>query len=83
MVLVNNQAFTTELNSNLVNMFLDLKVGCKIVSLKTFVHNNKLAENDVAASILDVQHLTYPKEYVSWTSRSGTFCISTKKDFSA
>ena len=78
-VLVNNQAFTSQLNDNLVNMFLDLKPGCKIVSLKTFVHDNKIAENDVAASILDVEHLTYPEEYVSWTNAPGTFCISTRK----
>jgi len=76
-LLVNNQAFTSQLNDNLVSMFLDLKPGCKIVSLKTFVHKN--AENDVASSILDVEDLTYPEEYVSWTSASGTFCISTKK----
>ncbi|KAK0646062.1 histone methylation protein DOT1-domain-containing protein [Cercophora newfieldiana] len=78
-VLVNNQAFTSQLNDNLVNMFLDLKPGCKIVSLKTFVHDNKIAENDVATSILDVEHLTYPEEYVSWTSASGTYCISTRR----
>ncbi|VBB86619.1 Putative histone-lysine N-methyltransferase, H3 lysine-79 specific [Podospora comata] len=78
-VLVNNQAFTSQLNDNLVNMFLDLKIGCKIVSLKTFVHDNKLAENDVASSILDVEHLTYPEEYVSWTGAAGTYCISTRK----
>ena len=78
-VLVNNQAFTAGLNDRLVNMFLDLKLGCKIVSLKTFVHDNKIAENDVASSILDVQHLTYPGDYVSWTNAGGTFCISTRK----
>jgi H3 lysine-79-specific histone-lysine N-methyltransferase len=76
-VLVNNQAFTSQLNDNLVNMFLDLKSGCKIVSLKTFVHKN--AENDVASSILDVEELTYPEGYVSWTGASGSFCISTRK----
>ncbi|KAK3934927.1 histone H3-K79 methyltransferase [Diplogelasinospora grovesii] len=78
-VLVNNQAFTSQLNDNLVSMFLDLKVGCKIVSLKTFVHDNKNAENDVASSILDVEHLEYPSDYVSWTSVPGNYCISTKK----
>jgi H3 lysine-79-specific histone-lysine N-methyltransferase len=78
-VLVNNQAFTSELNDHLVNMFLDLKIGCKIVSLKTFVHDNKIAENDVASSILEVEHLTYPEYYVSWTGAPGTFCISTRK----
>lgn len=78
-VLVNNQAFTSQLNDNLINMFLDVKIGCKIVSLKTFVHDNKIAENDVASSILDVEHLTYPEGYVSWTGAPGTFCISTRK----
>lgn len=78
-VLVNNQAFTSQLNDHLINMFLDLKIGCKIVSLKTFVHDNKIAENDVASSILDVEHLTYPEGYVSWTGAPGTFCISTRR----
>ncbi|KAM7202271.1 histone-lysine N-methyltransferase [Naviculisporaceae sp. PSN 640] len=78
-VLVNNQAFTSQLNADLVSMFLDLKPGCKIISLKTFVHDNKNAENDVATSILDVEHLTYPEEYVSWTSASGSYCISTRR----
>ncbi|KAJ4304255.1 Nucleosomal histone H3-Lys79 methylase [Collariella sp. IMI 366227] len=78
-VLVNNQAFTSELNAYLVHMFLDLKIGCKIVSLKTFVHDNKIAENDVASSILEVENLTYPPGYVSWTDAPGTYCISTRK----
>ncbi len=78
-VLVNNQAFTAQLNDNLVNMFLDLKAGCKVVSLKTFVHDNKNAANDVASSILDVEDFTYSGGHVSWTSTSGTFCISTRK----
>jgi H3 lysine-79-specific histone-lysine N-methyltransferase len=78
-VLVNNQAFTSELNDHLVNIFLDLKIGCKIVSLKSFVHDNKIAENDVASSILEVEHLRYHEGYVSWTGAGGTFCISTRK----
>jgi H3 lysine-79-specific histone-lysine N-methyltransferase len=78
-VLVNNQAFTSQLNDNLVSMFLDLKTGCKIVSLKSFVHDHKSASNDVATSILDVESLTYPEGYVSWTGAGGTFCISTRK----
>jgi H3 lysine-79-specific histone-lysine N-methyltransferase len=78
-VLVNNQAFTAQLNDHLVNMFLDLKIGCKIVSLKTFVHDTKNAANDVATSILDVEDLTYPEGYVSWTNAAGAFCISTRK----
>ncbi|KAL8360692.1 hypothetical protein RB601_007095 [Gaeumannomyces tritici] len=78
-VLVNNQAFTSQLNDDLVRMFLDLKSGCKIVSLKSFVHDHKNALNDVGSTILDVEHLTYPEGYVSWTAAGGTFCISTRK----
>ncbi|CAK7210635.1 Nucleosomal histone H3-Lys79 methylase [Sporothrix curviconia] len=80
-VLVNNQAFTSQLNDDLVRMFLDFKSGCKIVSLKSFVHDHKSASynmNDVGSSILDVELLTYPQEFVSWTSAAGSFCISTR-----
>lgn len=78
-VLVNNQAFTSQLNDSLVRMFLDLKSGCKIVSLKGFVHEHKSASNDLAMNLLDVEHFTYPSEYVSWTAQGGTYCISTRK----
>ncbi|CAK7265574.1 Nucleosomal histone H3-Lys79 methylase [Sporothrix epigloea] len=80
-VLVNNQAFTSQLNDDLVRMFLDFKSGCKIVSLKSFVHDHKSAShnmNDVGSSILDVELLTYPEDFVSWTSAAGSFCISTR-----
>ncbi|KAG0247149.1 Nucleosomal histone H3-Lys79 methylase, partial [Mortierella polycephala] len=36
-VLVNNYAFNSALNQSLLQLFLDLKEGCKIISLKTFV----------------------------------------------
>ncbi|CAK7203921.1 Nucleosomal histone H3-Lys79 methylase [Sporothrix eucalyptigena] len=81
-VLVNNQAFTSGLNDDLVRMFLDFKPGCKIVSLKSFVHDHKSAShnmNDVGSSILDVEQLTYPQEFVSWTGAAGKFCISTRR----
>lgn len=81
-VLVNNQAFTSQLNDDLIRMFLDLKSGCKIISLKSFVHDHKSAShniNDVGSTILDVEDLTYPQGYVSWTGAGGTFCISTRK----
>ncbi|TLD04897.1 uncharacterized protein PgNI_09465 [Pyricularia grisea] len=78
-VLVNNQAFTAQLNDDLVRIFLDLRKGCKIVSLKSFVHEQKNAANDVGSSILDVERLSYPEGYVSWTGAGGQFCISTRK----
>ncbi|KXH45835.1 histone methylation protein DOT1 [Colletotrichum salicis] len=84
-VLVNNQAFTPQLNAELVNMFLDLKQGCKIVSLKSFVNDQGTRNaNDIASNILEVEHLTYPEggpdgNYVSWTNAGGNYCISTRK----
>ncbi|ROT38453.1 DOT1-domain-containing protein [Sodiomyces alkalinus F11] len=80
-VLVNNQAFTPDLNAQLVNMFLDLKQGCRIVSLKSFTHDDQGGRNinDVASNILRVEHHTYPEGHVSWTNAGGTFCISTRK----
>ncbi|KAI2642710.1 histone methylation protein DOT1-domain-containing protein [Xylaria nigripes] len=78
-VLVNNKAFTSTLNDSLINMFLDLKKGCKIISLKSFVHDNKTAINDVATSILDVEHFRYHENWVSWTGSDGEYYISTRK----
>ncbi|KAJ2905755.1 hypothetical protein MKZ38_004432 [Zalerion maritima] len=82
-VLVNNQVFTSTLNDKLITMFLDLKPGCKIVSLKNFVHEGKggnlHSANDVAGLILDVKSFTYPEDWVSWTASAGTYVISTRK----
>jgi [histone H3]-lysine79 N-trimethyltransferase len=81
-ILVNNQAFTSQLNDDLVRLFLDLKKGCKVISLRSFVHDHKSAShniNDVGNTILDVEDLIYPGGYVSWTAAGGTYCISTRK----
>jgi H3 lysine-79-specific histone-lysine N-methyltransferase len=78
-ILVNNKAFTSTLNDALINMFLDLKKGCKIISLKSFVHDNKTAINDVATTILDVEHFRYHENWVSWTGSDGEYYISTRK----
>ncbi|CRK42863.1 hypothetical protein BN1723_019062, partial [Verticillium longisporum] len=61
-VLVNNQAFTPQLNDKLVSLFLDLKKGCKIVSLKSFLYDQGVRSiNDVASNILQVEDHTYPE----------------------
>ncbi|RBR18947.1 hypothetical protein FVER53590_09134 [Fusarium verticillioides] len=80
-VLVNNKAFTSQLNDDLVRMFLDLKSGCKIVSLKSFVaeKSNNHNINDVGSTILEVEECTYPEGYVSWTNAGGSYFISTRK----
>ncbi|KAI5457797.1 histone methylation protein DOT1-domain-containing protein [Mariannaea sp. PMI_226] len=81
-VLVNNKAFTSQLNANLVDMFLDLKPGCKIISLKSFVADTKSNNhniNDVGRMALEVEECTYPEGYVSWTNAGGSYFISTRK----
>lgn len=78
-VLVNNKAFTSQLNDDLVRMFLDLKSGCKIVSLKSFVADSSYNINDVGNTILDVEEFTYPEGYVSWTNAGGSYYVSTRK----
>lgn len=77
-VLANNQAFTPELNDALKTMFLDLKKGCKIVSLKKFT-SSKRNINDIANSILsEPEHHRWPGKGVSWTDEVGDYHISTK-----
>lgn len=80
-VLVNNKAFTSQLNDDLVRMFLDLKPGCKVISLRSFVTDFKSSHNinDVGSTILDVEEFTYPEGYVSWTNAGGPYYISTRK----
>ena len=80
-VLVNNQAFGPDLNSKLVDRFLDLKEGCQIVSLKSFKPEGfELQErnmNDVRHS-LRVRKLEYFSNRVSWTDAPGNYYIATK-----
>ncbi|TWU73348.1 Nucleosomal histone H3-Lys79 methylase [Metarhizium rileyi] len=80
-ILVNNKAFTSQLNDDLVRMFLDLKSGCKIISLRSFVADFKSTHNinDVGSTILDVEECIYPEGFVSWTNAGGPYFISSRK----
>ncbi|KFY48671.1 hypothetical protein V495_01131 [Pseudogymnoascus sp. VKM F-4514 (FW-929)] len=80
-VLVNNEVFTPELNVSLVNLFLDLKEGCKIVSLKSFVPENRKISNynnNDPSNILDVAKKAYSTKSVSWKDEGGNYYIATK-----
>ncbi|TID19000.1 Histone-lysine N-methyltransferase [Venturia nashicola] len=82
-ILVNNQAFTPRLNDDLTMKFLDVKEGCKIVSLKPFITDDwKLKERNLQNPKNVLVHLA-KKEYwsnsVSWTDEGGTYFIA-KKD---
>lgn len=84
-VLINNQAFGPDLNSKLVDRFLDLKDGCQIVSLKSFKPEGFEIQdrnvNDVR-HLLDVRKLEYYSNRVSWTDAPGNYFIA-RKDPSA
>lgn len=80
-VLINNQAFTPQLNNKLVNHFLDMKEGCKIVSLKSFVpagHKIQSRNLNSPINLLKVQQKNYWSNSVSWTDVGGTYFIATK-----
>ena len=80
-VLVNNQVFTPQLNEALTNLFLDLKDGCRVVSLKSFVPaDHKITARNLNSpyNVLVVEKKRYYSNCVSWTNEGGSYYISTK-----
>ncbi|OMJ20370.1 Histone-lysine N-methyltransferase, H3 lysine-79 specific [Smittium culicis] len=79
-VLVNNHAFDSTLNQRLMQMFLDLKDGTKIISLKSFVPLDfKINSRNAGSleSILKPKRFIYNSDSVSWTGNSGNYFIQT------
>jgi len=73
-ILVNNQAFTAELNDKLKYVFLDLKEGCQIVSLKPFRSpSHKIKDSNVndPVNVLAVAEKDRWSGMVSWTDDPG------------
>lgn len=80
-ILINNQAFTPQLNNELINHFLDMKEGCQIVSLRSFVpdgHKIQSRNLNSPLNLLSVKKKNYWSECVSWTDAGGTYFIATK-----
>lgn len=81
LVLVNNQAFTSALNEKLTAMFLDLKDGAKVVSLKPFVpEGHRIAARNIGSPInqfTQARYVWYP-DYVSWGGNGGHYYVATK-----
>ncbi|KAJ5568510.1 hypothetical protein N7450_010996 [Penicillium hetheringtonii] len=80
-ILINNQAFTPQLNNELINHFLDMKEGCRIVSLKSFVpagHKIQSRNLNSPINLLKVEQKNYWSNSVSWTDVGGTYFIATK-----
>lgn len=79
-LLVNNFAFEPDLNQKLLDMFLDLKEGTQIISLKPFVTANHVittrnAENPV--NRLRMVEKRYYSSEVSWTDSGGSYYVHT------
>jgi len=82
LVLVNNYVFSPSTNESLSYLFLDLKEGAKVVSLKPFSHANgevQITERNVGnpTSIL-VQNkpIRFDRGGVSWTAEGGVFYVA-------
>lgn len=71
-VLTNNYAFASSTNEALTRLFLEMKEGAKIISLKDFRTG---ANRNGPESILKVTKYSYPpdRNYVSWTNADGCY----------
>lgn len=80
-ILVNNQAFTAELNDKLKYVFLDLKEGAQIVSLKPFrspAHKIKESNVNDPINVLEVVEKERWSGMVSWSDDPGKWYHQTK-----
>ncbi|RPB29883.1 histone-lysine N-methyltransferase, H3 lysine-79 specific [Terfezia boudieri ATCC MYA-4762] len=79
-LLVNNYAFDSSLNARLIDMFLDLKEGTQIISLKSFVPPNHVITPrnvDSPVNLLRVEEKEYFSGCVSWTNAPGRYYVAT------
>lgn len=80
-VLVNNRVFEPWLNDALVLKFLDLKEGCKVVSLESFVPEKwemKASNMHDVRNMLRTREMWYGADRVSWAYEGGHWYIATK-----
>ena len=80
-ILVNNEKFQPALNDALLRMFLDLKDGARIVSLKSFAPEGKKVternENSVS-NMLKSRKKFFGSDSVSWTDSGGEYHVAVK-----
>ncbi|KAF2238768.1 histone-lysine N-methyltransferase, H3 lysine-79 specific [Viridothelium virens] len=80
-ILVNNEKFQPRLNDALLRMFLDLKDGARIVSLKSFAPEGRKVternENSVA-NMLRSKRKFFGSDSVSWTDSGGEYHVAVK-----
>lgn len=81
-VLVNNKVFPQKLNGKLLDKFLDLKEGCKVVSLESFgggaAGKQGVRNENSIASLFDEERYDSGTNSVSWAGESVEYFIMTK-----
>jgi H3 lysine-79-specific histone-lysine N-methyltransferase len=79
-VLVNNKVFGEKLNNDLLQKFLDLKDGCKVVSLESFGGGAKqgVRHEQAIAGLFDEERFDSGTFSVSWVGESVEYYIATK-----
>ncbi|KAH4153832.1 histone-lysine N-methyltransferase [Parastagonospora nodorum] len=79
-VLVNNKVFGEKLNNDLLQKFLDLKDGCKVVSLESFGGGAKqgVRHEQAIAGLFDEERFESGTFSVSWVGESVEYYIATK-----
>jgi len=79
-VLVNNKVFGEQLNNALLQKFLDLKDGCKVVSLESFGGGAKqgVRHEQAIAGLFDEERHESGTFSVSWAGESVEYFIATK-----
>ncbi|EDU48664.1 histone-lysine N-methyltransferase [Pyrenophora tritici-repentis] len=79
-VLVNNKVFGETLNNLLLQKFLDLKQGCKVVSLESFGGGAKqgVRNEQSIAGLFDEERYESGTNSVSWAGESVEYFIATK-----
>ncbi|ODV76429.1 histone methyltransferase DOT1 [Cyberlindnera jadinii NRRL Y-1542] len=77
-ILVNNFLFTPDLNKETLMLFLDVKVGTKIISLKKVIPEAAYHDfDDAFLSMFLVEKHTFGPGCVSWTDAPGVYYITT------
>jgi len=79
-VLVNNKVFGESLNNSLLQKFLDLKLGCKVVSLESFGGGAKhgVRNEQSIAGLFAEERFESGTNSVSWAGESVEYFIATK-----
>jgi H3 lysine-79-specific histone-lysine N-methyltransferase len=79
-VLVNNKVFPQYLNESLLAKFLDLKEGCRVVSLESFGGGAKqgVRNEQSIANLFDEERYESGTNSVSWAGESVEYFVATK-----